>query len=179
MRALWLAAALALGLIGCGDSEEPAKVIDWDLTKQPHLEDVDWPKPSETVVSVEPVDSVDLRLPEGERFQAKGELKRVFMERDGKLVTLVAVHTQPKTTADAYKTAADWAAHFDLPREPLRKWERARESGEADKTATAVTAAPDRPIGRDGPYPSVEIKHSFDEKRPSFVILELFWKQRD
>ena len=176
MRAIWLAAALALGLIGCGDSEKPAKMIDWDLSKQPTMEDVDWPKPSDSVVSIEPVESVDLRLPEDESFQAKGDLKRVFLERKAKDVTLVAVHTQPKTVEDAYKTASTWASHFDLPTKPLRDWEQKRKSGEADKIATAVSAEPDRTIGKDGPSPSVEIKYSFDEERPSFVILELFWK---
>src|SRR3954452_19212529 len=102
MRALWLATALALGLIGCSDSEKPAKMIDWDLTKQPTTADVDWPKPSDSVVSIEPVDSVSLRLPEDESFEAKDDLKRVFLERKGKAVTLVAVHTQPKTIEDAY-----------------------------------------------------------------------------
>lgn len=151
-------------------------MIDWDLSERPTVDDVDWPKPGQSVVEFEPVDSVAIKLPEGLEFRAGEIVKRVFVEREGDRVTLVRVHSDPSEPEDAYRVARDWAGDFDLPLEPLDKWIRERRSGAGDERSKALTTARGETIGPQGPAPSLEILYSFDRERPSYVSLALFWK---
>jgi hypothetical protein len=153
-------------------------MIDWDLRQRPALDDVDWPKPDVTSVELKPVESVRIALPAGKTFAAKDGIDAVYLDRDGKLVTSVAVHSKSLDTDGAFKLARDWASEFGLPIEPLEQWRRGRQSGELDATAKTLTKGkPGATIGGgDGPSPSVQIGSSTNEQRPSYVALQLYWK---
>ncbi len=45
-------------------------MIDWNLAELATTASVDWPKPDQSVVSLEPVEEVRLRLPDGSTFEA-------------------------------------------------------------------------------------------------------------
>jgi hypothetical protein len=178
-----LLALLAIAaLAGCGDSSEgsergTAKMIDWDLRQRPTLEDVDWPKPDVTSVELKPVESVRIALPEGRTFAARDGIDAVYLDREDKLVTSVAVHSKPLDTDAAFELARDWASEFGLPPEPLERWRRERKAGELDATAKVLTKGePGDTVGDDGPAPSVQIGSSTNEQRPSYVALQLFWQ---
>ena len=60
-----------LAPVSCGESESGSSdgaMIDWDLSVSHTIEDVDWPKPDLTAVEISPVDSVQVKLPDGRRF---------------------------------------------------------------------------------------------------------------
>jgi hypothetical protein len=176
MRRLAAAGIAALALSGCGDSDEAGRMIDWDFREPPTLNDVDWPKEDQSVVSIEPVDSLSIRLPEGLVFRADDGIRRVFLEREDELITLARVQSDPRTTNGAYRLARDWAGRFDLPLGPLDRWVRERRSGKRDEREGVLTTAQGKTVGPKGPAPSVEIHYSFNRERPSLVSLSLFWK---
>jgi hypothetical protein len=176
MRRLAAAGIAALALSGCGDSDGAGRMIDWDFREPPTVKDVDWAKESQSVVSIEPVDSLSIKLPEGLLFRADGGIRRVFLEREHELITLTRVQSDPQTTDGAYRLARDWAERFDLPLEPLERWVRGRRSGQRDEREGVLTTARGKTVGPKGPAPSLEIHYSFDRERPSLVSLSLFWK---
>ena len=182
---MWRAAAVAgcvtLVLAACGDSDDGTSgrtMIDWNLSEPPTTESVDWPKPDQSVVSLEPVEEVRLRLPDGSTFKADSDVKRVFLEREDDAVTMVSVYSNALDVDAGYRLASDWAKRFKLPTAPLDKWrdEVTGGKGPAERDNRALTSATieDR-IGADGPVPSVNMLYSFDEEKPATVTVELFW----
>jgi hypothetical protein len=179
-RAASVAGCVTLALAACGDSEESTgrSMIDWNLAEPPTTASVDWPKPDQSVVSLEPVEEVRLRLPDGSTFEADHDLKRVFLEREDDSVTLVAVYSDSLGVDAGYRLASDWAERFELPTAPLERWRDEVTSGKepAERNNRALTSATiDDRIGEDGPVPSVNILYSFDEEKPATVTVELFW----
>jgi hypothetical protein len=175
---LVLAVALTAGCSSGGGGGD--EMIDWDLSDSHTTADVDWPKPGQSAVQVEPVDSVRIRLPAGRAFEASDGVRAVGLERKGDEVTTVQLDSEPQSTDDAYQLALRWAKEWDLPRRPLDDWYRdrraGRERGQEDLTSTALaTAGPDERIGESGPVPSIRILHSFMDDRPSLVSLRFFW----
>jgi hypothetical protein len=153
-------------------------MIDWNLAEPPTTASVDWPKPDQSVVSLEPVEEVRLRLPDGSTFEADRDLKRVFLEREDDAVTMVAVYSDSLGVDAGYRLARDWAERFELPTAPLDTWRSEVTSGKepAERNNRALTSATiDDRIGEDGPVPSVNILYSFDEEKPATVTVELFW----
>ena len=182
---MWRAAAVAgcvtLVLAACGDSEEGTSgrtMIDWNLSDPPTTESVDWPKPDQSVVSLEPVEEVRLRLPDGSTFKADSDREARLPRARGRRRDMVSVYSDALDVDAGYRLASDWAKRFKLPTAPLDRWrdEVTGGKGPAERDNRALTSATieDR-IGEDGPVPSVNILYSFDEEKPATVTVELFW----
>jgi hypothetical protein len=175
-----LAAALACALLlagGCGDE---GTMIDWDLSDSHTTADVHWPKPDLNAVEVKAADSLRIRLPEGRVLSENGVVDHVNMGRDGKLVTSIHVDSKPRSTDDAYELAKRWAKDWGLPAQPIESWHEQRVAGrkrgdEDVLTTTSTGAKPGSTIGKDGPQPSLQIRHSFEDDRPSLVSLQFNW----
>ena len=172
---LLVAAALPTG---CG-SDEPA-VIDWNLAESHTMEDVDWPRPDLDTVELAPVDSVRVRLPGGKAFTSNGDVVHdVTLERDERQVITVQIDSHARTTEDAYDLAVRWSEEWNLPRKPLDAWYEkrldGRKQGREDIGSTAFSTRHDMTVGPGGPIPSVQIRFSFDEEKPSLVSLQFEW----
>ena len=172
-----LLAALTLG--ACGTQAEEASVIDWDLSRSHTVEDVGWPTET-SAASIEPVDSVRIRLPGGRVVQAGDEVHDVTMDRSGDLVSSIKVDFDPLGTEDAYRVAMSLVEEWGLPREPIEEWHDARAAGRAsgseDLTSTALsTAESGARTGPGGPVPSLQLRYSFVDERPTIVSLQFFW----
>jgi hypothetical protein len=173
-RLLATLAGLALLAPGCGGDH--GKMIDWDLSASHTTKDVGWPKPDLTAVEISPVESLRIRFPEGRELTEKdGLVHDVTMDREGDEVTGLNVDSQPKTADDAYELALRWAREWDLPTEPIERW---HERGVAGSTAS-TGSKPGSRLGEHGPQPALQIRHSFDDERPSLVSLEFDWGRAD
>jgi hypothetical protein len=169
--------ATGLALSGCGGDDESGgemKRIDWDLSKSHTTADVDWPNPDLEATEISPVGSVRIRMPGGQAFSAgDGVVHDVTLERRGDEVITVQIDSHPRTHADAYDLAVEWAKPWGVPTKPLDDWRRGVDS-DGDPTVEAI--APDAPVGGpDGPEPTVQIRKSFDDERPSLVSLQFLW----
>ena len=177
-----LLAALAGGCgvsVNRGPSDEKPRVIDWDLRRSHTVADVRWPRPDLTATEIAPIDSVRIRFPGEEVLEAGEEVHDVTLEREGDLVTLLQIDSHPRTTEDTYRLALRWARDWRLPRAPLDEWyeERVagRKRGREDLTSRALTTKAGLTVGPGGPVPSVQIRYSFEDARPSLASVQFYW----
>ena len=178
-----LLVALAVLLSGCG-GDEP-KAIVWDLSDSHTSRDVDWPRPDLDAVLIEPIESVRIRLPGGEVFEAGDEVQDIGMSRGvggdvGRQVRIMNIDSHPRDTDEAHALGVRWARQLGVPTGPLDEWyeqRRAdRERGEEDAASTALAVDSSLNLGGpNGPQPAVRILYSFEDDRPSIVSLELGW----
>jgi hypothetical protein len=170
-----VALALALALAGCSRSEE-AKVIEWDLAQSHMMADVDWPRPDLDANEITPVESVEIRLPEGRVFEPGFDVARVDLAREGETVIEILVFSEPLTAEEAYRHASRIAAEWGFDQEPLEGWyAEAQAKAPIDVQAVETSAGIDHTLGPEGPQPLLGVLDSFNDERPWMVKFELFW----
>ncbi|MGH2764094.1 MAG: hypothetical protein ACRDL4_14355 [Thermoleophilaceae bacterium] len=168
-----LALFVMLLAAGCGGESESSEgtMIDWDLSQSHTVEDVDWPKPDLTAVELSPVSSVSIELPDGKSFESDGDVVHdVTMDRRDRQVRGMQIDSHPRSREAAYELAVRWAGEWKLSQQPFDRW-RAGET----KTPVISAGREQERIGPKGPFPSVEIRNSFDDERPALVSLSFFW----
>jgi hypothetical protein len=168
--------ALTLGLAACGGGDGSGSAggggqvrkIDWDLSRSHTVKDVDFEPPDVTATELKPVESVRITLPGGKVFSANGGVVHdVSLERDGERLTTVQIDSQPQSADDAYKLAVEWAKAWGVPTKALDAWHAA---GDPKQKAEAFPKAGGRP-----PLPTVQIRYSFQDQRPSLASLQFSW----
>lgn len=162
--------------------------IDWDLSDKHTRKQVIWPSEDLASTSVDPVESVRIRLPEDQVLRMPDRVQKIIMHRKangpdpapgprGEVITYLQVDSKPLSVQDAYRRALAYAEQFDLPREPLEGWRERRDRGVdglTDRTATTL----DRPLGgNSGPVPYLELRYSTTEGRPWRVSMQFFWPE--
>lgn len=163
--------------------------IDWDLSGRHTLKEVAWPQDrlDSHSTSVEPLESVSIRLPAGETLKVGDRAKRIILYRrsngpeplpapEGETLETVEVYSTPLSVEDAYRRATAYAEQFQLPRAPLDGWRKRRKQGSEDATDRTTTTDLDQRLGGDdGPIPTVELLYSFNDERPWAVMVSFFW----
>jgi hypothetical protein len=177
---LLVALLFALALAGCGGDGgggakmKSATMIDWDLSHSHTTSDVDWPKPDLDAVDVQPEGAVRIELPGGRTFEAAdGELRHIYLKREGDTVTEVNIQTVPLDREAAHAQAVEWAGDWGLARRPLDDW--ASQTGDGGYTPNATSAMPPGDRGPDRFGADVQLLHSFNEERPGIAELSLSW----
>lgn len=154
-------------------------MINWDLSDSHTLADVTWPRPDLELTEIRPIRSVAIRFPGGRVFKAGDELHDISMEREGPTVTYIQIDSHPRSTEETYRLASAWASDWGLPQEPLDRWHQARiagrKRGNENIRSTTLTTEAGRRIAPGGPVPSVQIRYSFNQERPSLVSLQFYW----
>jgi len=133
-------AAVCLSAAGCG--EGPGMKIDWDLSARHTLDEVTWQKENLDLytTSIEPVESVRIRLPDGKVLRVPDRVKRIGLYRrgqegnplpgpEGNILYNVEVYSDPLDVDDAYRLAVGYAKQFDLPRSGVEAWRKRRDQG--------------------------------------------------
>ena len=164
-------ACAAAAAAGCSDGET---TVDWDLRQSRSLDAVGWPQSSRdlTATEVRPEGPLRIRLPGGQTVTAAdGVVRRISLERDGDRVITVALTSDFRTNPQAAELARRWARQFRLPTEKVDAWVRRDRGG-----TWPVAGADDTALTPQGPFPSVELRRSFNpQEKPTVVGLELFW----
>ena len=180
-----------LALAGCGDEEEGGGMrIDWDLSKDHTVDEVNWPEQDLdiTTTSIEPLDSVRIRLPGGQDLRMADPVKRVIVYRPlasanpvvrpkGKVVDTVEVYSAPQTVDDAYRRALEYTEQFGLSNAALDDWRKRRKAG-ADPVGDRPFAGRNKRLGgKDGPSVGVELNYSSNDDRPWTMLVRLSWPE--
>ena len=102
---LWtlIAVLVSLAVLAFRETTAPT-VLEWDLSRSQTVADLRWPadKPSE-FCALQGEYLVTLRLPEGKVFQ--GDAVFIHCDREGDVVTSLAVHSGNRTTDEAFEEA--------------------------------------------------------------------------
>jgi hypothetical protein len=164
----------ALLLAACG---EDGVTVNWDLRESHTIDDVRWPEDTRDVsaTQVEPDGDVRIQLRDGTFSAPDGAIRRInFARADPRARELeeLMLTSTPRTTAEARELATRWAQQWGLPVAPIEEWARKAAS---DPKATAFTSA-GRPGAGGGAIPTVELRHSFDDERPTVVALQFLWQ---
>lgn len=162
--------------------------IDWDLSDRHTFTEVGQTQESfdQSSISVEPIESVRIRLPDGQVFRMSDGMRRVILYRrsgpvdppaaEEGVVEQVEIYSDPLSVEDAYRRALAYAEQFDLPRAPLDAWRERRERSVDPATDRTGTTVPDRPLGgKGGPIPYVELNYSTNDDRPWIPSVQLYW----
>jgi hypothetical protein len=183
-----IATLLLVVLAACGGEEEQPVRIDWNLSREHTLDQVDWPEDrlDRVEAQIEPVASVRMELPGDEVFEMGEEAHDVILYRRnsvsrplpgaaGRVIEKIEVYTEPLTVDDAYRQAAGYVEQFGLPRAPLDDWRERRRQGVEQATDRTTLADDSLSLGPDGPYPLVELNYSSDDERPWVVSGVFYW----
>ena len=163
--------------------------IDWDLSGQHTLDEVDWPKDrlDSNTTQLKPVESVRIRLPANEVMEMTDRASDVTLYRrsngpeplpgpEGEILEQIEAITEPLGVEDAYRRALAYADQFGLSRAPLEGWRKRRNQGADDVTDRTATAGTARLRGaKDGPIPTVELLYSANDERPWVVMVAFYW----
>ena len=145
--------------------------IEWDLSSEHTLDQVTWQAENLDLdtTSIEPLESVRLRLPAGQVLRMTDRVKRIILYRrsknleplpapEGRVLTAVEVYSDPLSVEDAYRRAQAYADQFDLPRSAVEAWRERRGQGVDPVTDRTIIAADDTQLGgAGGPIPHVEL----------------------
>jgi len=177
-----------LAAAGCGgDEEETPMKIDWDLSERHTLDETSWPKGrlDSYTTSLEPLESVRIRVPGDVTLQMSDRAKRVILYRrsqgpdplpgqKGRILDKVEVYTEPMPVEEAYRTALTYADQFGVSRAPFDDWLERRKK-DVDPVTDRTGSGADNRLGADGPFPLVELQYSPNEERPWGVMVQFYW----
>ncbi|MGQ0823801.1 MAG: hypothetical protein ACT4OX_02020 [Actinomycetota bacterium] len=181
MPKLFALALLVLTLFGCAGKD--ATVLDWDLATSHTLEDIGIS--GRQGGGFDNVESVRVQLPEGQEFQASGDVKRVSYFALHDELEQLNITFEAQTAEDAYARVQEFIDEWGLSeRIQLDEWyaqargvtgPEAAEINTSEVFAVAPGEIDDIRIGADGPFIEVVILYSFNDDRPFTVSFQLHW----
>jgi len=142
--------------------------IEWDVASDHSIRAVRWPAGrAEDWYHVGGNVEVRLRTPGGVGY--RGRATNVYVDRSGEEVRRIQVAEVPVTIADAAARVVSLSREFQLDAGTLREWQ---ERAPHDRSATLTACQ--RARGGE-PQVCVEVRQSFNESRPFFVMFSVYW----
>lgn len=161
--------------------------VDWNLSARHTLDEVTWQKKSLDLAShsVEPIESVRIRLPAGKVLRVPDRVKRIILYRrsqegnplpgpEGKILYNVEVYSDPLDVDDAYRLGLGYAKQFDLPRSGVEAWRKRRDAGVdpvVDRTYIGKFKAKKQPIV------GINFLDSANDEHPWIVMMQFEWPE--
>lgn len=148
-------------------------ILNWDLSRSLDIQNVGWSleRGDETFSRTDDM-VMNLKLPNGKVL--KEDIRFYVCERQNSRIDSIDLHLQKNTLEGAYRDAQRMIKLLNLPYKDLDKWYAGVKSGDNIKDVAFYS------INNDS-FPSVElnVRHSFNDEKPWFVLLHLYFPQKE
>jgi hypothetical protein len=135
--------------------------------------------------SIEPIESVRIRLPAGKVLRVPDRVSDVGLYRrgqegyplpgpEGKILDKVEVYSDPLDVDEAYRLGLGYAKQFDLPRSGVEAWRKRRDQGVdpvVDRTYVGKFKAKKEPIV------GINFLDSANDEHPWIVMMQFEWPE--
>ncbi|MGH9022801.1 MAG: hypothetical protein ACRDV9_06845 [Acidimicrobiia bacterium] len=152
--------------------------IEWDLSSSHTRRDIGSDQSVDSNHDqMNAVASARITLPDGKVFEAD-DVQDIRIDFEGDDVETIEVVLNPRRAEEAHRRASALAEQWDLSRRGLDEWlemiRTARSAGEREADVGQALATDSSDVNGIF-HPSVEIRSSFDDDKPSVVAFVMYW----